>query len=75
MDNILIFTVWSVLFKVFKMIIEFDGDKYESIIGEEIGEGDFYYDSIEQKIKICDQYICFIPWGVKVNKIIEGEGD
>ena len=51
------------------MILDHEGKKYETIIGEDITEGDLYVDCIENTIKVCDQYICFLPWGLKLKEI------
>jgi hypothetical protein len=51
------------------MVVEFEGKRYESVIGEEITEGDLYFDCIEHSVKVCDQYICFLPWGLKLKEV------
>lgn len=56
------------------MIVEYEGKNYETIIGEDITEGDLYVDCIENTIKVCNQYICLLPWSLKI-KEIENEED
>lgn len=51
------------------MTIELDGKTYETIIGADIRENDLYLDSIANTIRVCDQYICFVPWGLKLIEV------
>lgn len=48
------------------MIIEHEGDIYETVIKKPIMNGDLYYDSMVNEVKKCQSYICFDPWSLKM---------
>ena len=55
------------------MILEHEGDIYETVITKPILEGDYYYDCMTHEIKMCKSYICFDPWSLKMEKLIKNE--
>ena len=55
------------------MIVEHEGDIYETVITKPILEGDYYYDCMTHEIKMCKSYICFDPWSLKMEKLIKNE--
>ena len=72
--------VWSLLSKIFEMIITHEGKVYETVITKPIMEGDLYYDCMVHKIRKCQSYICFDPWSLKLelkeeNMSVEGKKD
>jgi hypothetical protein len=48
------------------MIIEHEGNIYETVIKKPINSGDYYYDFMINKVKKCQSYICFDPWSLKM---------
>jgi len=55
------------------MILEYEGESYETVITKPILEGDYYYDCMTHEVKKCKTYICFDPWSLKIEKIKENE--
>jgi hypothetical protein len=48
------------------MIIEHEGNIYETVIKKPIMEGDYYYDCMVNEVKQCQSFICFDPWSLKL---------
>jgi len=48
------------------MIIEHEGNIYETVISKPIMEGDYYYDCMVNEVKKCQSFICFDPWSLKM---------
>ena len=56
------------------MIIEHEGNIYETVISKPIINGDLYYDCMVNEVKECKSFICFDPWSLKMQlKEIENE--
>ena len=68
------FSVRSLLFKIYKMIIEHEGNIYETVIKKPIKSGDYYYDFMINKVKQCETLITFDPWSLKM-VLIEEENE
>ena len=51
------------------MIIEYEGNTYETVINKPINQGDLYYDCMVHEIKECKSFICFDPWSLKLEKV------
>mgnify|MGYP000105743977 FL=1 len=48
------------------MIVEHEGNIYETVISKPILEGDYYYDCMVNEVKKCQSFICFDPWSLKM---------
>ena len=48
------------------MIIEHEGNIYETVITKPILNGDLYYDYMVHEVKECKSFICFDPWSLKM---------
>ena len=48
------------------MIIEHEGNIYETVITKPIMNGDLYYDCMVHEVKECKSFICFDPWSLKM---------
>lgn len=48
------------------MIIEYEGNEYETVINKPIIKGDLYFDCMVHEIRVCESYICFDPWSLKM---------
>ncbi len=48
------------------MIIEHEGNIYETVITKPILNGDLYYDCMVHEVKECKSFICFDPWSLKM---------
>jgi len=59
---------------IFKMIIEHEGNIYETVIKKPIKSGDYYYDFMINKVKQCETLITFDPWSLKM-VLIEEENE
>lgn len=57
------------------MIIEHEGNMYETVIDKPIKEGDLYYDCMIHKVKECKSFICFDPWSLKMQQIKKEENE
>jgi hypothetical protein len=56
------------------MIIEHEGNIYETVISKPINNGDYYYDCMVNEVKQCKSFICFDPWSLKLKlKEVENE--
>jgi hypothetical protein len=56
------------------MIIEHEGNIYETVIKKPINSGDYYYDFMINKVKQCETLITFDPWSLKM-VLIEEENE
>jgi hypothetical protein len=52
------------------MIIEHEGKIYETVITKPIKKGDYFYDFMINEVRICNSFICYDPWVLKM-KIVE----
>ena len=48
------------------MIIEYEGNIYETVISKPIKQGDLYFDCMVNEVKECQSFICFDPWSLKM---------
>jgi hypothetical protein len=48
------------------MIVEHEGNIYETVIKKPINGGDYYYDFMINKVKQCETLITFDPWSLKM---------
>ena len=48
------------------MIIEHEGNIYETVISKPIKQGDLYFDCMVNEVKECHSFICFDPWSLKM---------
>lgn len=56
------------------MILEYQGNIYETVIYKPIMEGDYYYDCMVNEVRLCKSFICFDPWSLKLElKEVENE--
>jgi hypothetical protein len=55
------------------MIVEHEGNIYESVINEPIMEGDYYYDCIVNEVKQCKSFTCFDPLALKLEEKVKNE--
>lgn len=53
------------------MIIEHEGKNYETTINKPILNEDLYWDCMINEVKICQSFICFDPWSLKMTVMDE----
>ena len=57
------------------MIVEHEGNIYETVIKKPIMEGDYYLDCMVNEVKQCKTFICYDPWSLKLEIIKEEENE
>lgn len=51
------------------MIIEHEKKVYKIISKKPIIKGELYFDYMTKEIKMCNSYICYDPWSLKMEEI------